>query len=69
MSNSEDHGSHSVNKYSLWGGRFEATPDALMKLFNDSLPFDKRLWREDITVKENKKDVFSDFNEFKMLLF
>jgi argininosuccinate lyase len=32
----------------LWGGRFSATPNALAFQFNASLPFDQRLWREDI---------------------
>ena len=33
----------------LWGGRFEGATDALVWKFNQSLPFDRRLWREDIT--------------------
>jgi argininosuccinate lyase len=33
----------------LWGGRFEGETDALVWRFNQSLPFDRRLWREDIT--------------------
>lgn len=33
----------------LWGGRFEGETDALVWQFNQSLPFDRRLWREDIT--------------------
>jgi argininosuccinate lyase len=45
---------HTNDKYSLWGGRFEADNDKLMKMFNDSLPIDKRLWKEDIIVKEKK---------------
>lgn len=32
----------------LWGGRFTKDTDALVKQFNDSIPFDKRLWKEDI---------------------
>ncbi len=32
----------------LWGGRFEGTMDALIEKLNNSLPFDSRLWREDI---------------------
>lgn len=32
----------------LWGGRFEATPDALLERLNNSLPFDQRLWRYDV---------------------
>ena len=34
----------------LWGGRFETGNDDLMKMFNVSLPIDKRLWREDLIV-------------------
>lgn len=33
----------------LWGGRFEGETDALVWKFNQSLPFDRRLWLEDIT--------------------
>ncbi len=32
----------------LWGGRFEGETDALVWRFNQSLPFDKRLWSADI---------------------
>ena len=32
----------------LWGGRFTKETDALVKQFNDSLPFDRRLFRQDI---------------------
>ena len=32
----------------LWSGRFEGKPDELVWKFNQSLPFDSRLWREDI---------------------
>lgn len=33
----------------LWHGRFESSPaDSLMK-FTQSLSFDKKLWRDDIT--------------------
>lgn len=32
----------------LWGGRFEGETDVLVWQFNQSLPFDQRLWREDI---------------------
>ena len=32
----------------LWGGRFEGETDALVWAFNQSLPFDRRLWRADI---------------------
>jgi argininosuccinate lyase len=32
----------------LWSGRFEGKPDELVWKFNQSLPFDSRLWQEDI---------------------
>ncbi len=32
----------------MWGGRFGAGPDAIMREINASIPVDKRLWREDI---------------------
>jgi argininosuccinate lyase len=32
----------------LWGGRFAQETDALVRRFNDSLPFDVRLYAEDI---------------------
>ena len=32
----------------MWGGRFGSGPDAIMREINASIPFDKRLWREDI---------------------
>ena len=34
---------------SMWGGRFDKSTDALVRRFNASLPFDKRLYTEDIT--------------------
>ncbi|MFA5867785.1 MAG: argininosuccinate lyase [Actinomycetota bacterium] len=34
----------------LWGGRFDKEPAEIMEEFNASLPFDKRLYREDIEV-------------------
>ena len=34
----------------LWGGRFTGATDPLMEKFNESLPFDKRMWREDLMV-------------------
>ncbi|MDX2284058.1 MAG: argininosuccinate lyase [Bacteroidia bacterium] len=33
----------------LWDGRFAGETDRLVWRFNQSLPFDRRLWREDIT--------------------
>lgn len=32
----------------LWGGRFEGKTDALIEQLNNSLPFDSRMWRQDI---------------------
>jgi argininosuccinate lyase len=32
----------------LWHGRFEGGPDAALMAFTVSLPFDRRLWRDDI---------------------
>jgi len=32
----------------LWGGRFTKQTDDLVKKFNDSLPYDRRLYRQDI---------------------
>ncbi len=33
----------------MWGGRFGEGPAAIMREINASIPFDKRLWKEDIT--------------------
>lgn len=41
-------------KKKLWGGRFTGKTDPLMEKFNESLPFDKRMWREDIKVRGGK---------------
>ncbi|WP_151975675.1 argininosuccinate lyase [Erythrobacter sp. EC-HK427] len=32
----------------MWGGRFAAGPSAIMREINASIPFDKRLWKQDI---------------------
>ena len=32
----------------LWHGRFEGGPDAALMAYTASLPFDRRLWRDDI---------------------
>lgn len=34
---------------SMWGGRFAEGPSAIMREINASIPFDKALWREDIS--------------------
>ncbi len=33
----------------MWGGRFAEGPAAVMREINASIPFDKRLWQQDIT--------------------
>ena len=33
----------------MWGGRFAAGPAAVMREINASIPFDKRMWRQDVT--------------------
>ncbi|MGI4731996.1 MAG: argininosuccinate lyase [Janthinobacterium lividum] len=33
---------------SMWGGRFAEGPAAVMREINASLPFDKRMWRQDV---------------------
>jgi hypothetical protein len=38
----------------LWGGRFTGKTDPLMEKFNESLPFDKRMWAEDIRVRSGR---------------
>jgi len=32
----------------MWGGRFSGGPSAVMREINASLPFDKRMWRQDV---------------------
>ena len=47
---------HQNENYSLWGGRFEnVSGDGLMKIFNDSLPIDRRLWKEDLNASFRPK--------------
>ena len=36
------------NSNSMWGGRFAEGPAAVMREINASIPFDKRLWQQDI---------------------
>ena len=36
------------NSNAMWGGRFAGGPAAVMREINASIPFDKRLWREDV---------------------
>src|SRR4051794_27288429 len=37
-----------VRRFSMWGGRFSGTIDQRMAQFNNSYPFDCRMWDEDI---------------------
>lgn len=37
-----------MNSNQMWGGRFAAGPSAIMQAINNSLPVDRRLWREDL---------------------
>lgn len=39
------------NTKKLWGGRFTGATDPLMEKFNESLPFDRRMWHEDTRVR------------------
>ncbi|MBA4048582.1 MAG: argininosuccinate lyase, partial [Sphingomonas sp.] len=36
----------------MWGGRFAEGPAAVMREINASIPFDKRLWREDVAASQ-----------------
>ena len=36
----------------MWGGRFAEGPSAVMRAINASLPFDKRMWRQDIAASQ-----------------
>lgn len=44
---------------SMWGGRFGSGPDAIMREINASIPFDKRLWREDIAGSRAHADMLA----------
>jgi argininosuccinate lyase len=41
-------GSQAPRQHALWGGRFAGSTAATLEELNNSLPVDKRLWREDI---------------------
>ncbi len=43
----------------MWGGRFGSGPDAIMREINASIPFDKRLWREDIAGSRAHADMLA----------
>ena len=43
----------------MWGGRFGEGPDDIMREINASIPFDKRLWREDIAGSKAHADMLA----------
>ena len=43
----------------MWGGRFGEGPGDIMREINASIPFDKRLWREDIAGSKAHADMLS----------
>jgi argininosuccinate lyase len=43
----------------MWGGRFGAGPGDIMREINASIPFDKRLWREDIAGSKAHADMLA----------
>ena len=43
----------------MWGGRFGAGPSDIMREINASIPFDKRLWREDIAGSKAHADMLA----------
>jgi len=45
-------GSNAQPGNSMWGGRFSEGPSAIMREINASIPFDKALWRQDITASK-----------------
>ncbi|WP_397579149.1 argininosuccinate lyase [Sphingorhabdus sp.] len=43
----------------MWGGRFGEGPDVTMREINASIPFDKRLWQEDISGSKAHADMLA----------
>jgi len=43
----------------MWGGRFGEGPGVIMREINASIPFDKRLWREDIAGSKAHADMLA----------
>jgi len=43
----------------MWGGRFGEGPGAIMREINASIPFDKRLWQEDISGSKAHADMLA----------
>ena len=48
MNEDRTQSSNSQGSNAMWGGRFEEGPAAVMREINASIPFDKRLWQQDI---------------------
>ena len=44
----------------MWGGRFLASPAAIMEEINASIDFDKRLWRHDILASKAHAAMLAD---------
>lgn len=44
----------------MWGGRFESGPDAIMAEINASIDFDRRLYRQDITASKAHAAMLAD---------
>lgn len=42
------HDDHQSQPAKLWGGRFSGATDPIMEKFNNSIGYDKIMWREDI---------------------
>ncbi|HEY5664094.1 MAG TPA: argininosuccinate lyase [Ilumatobacter sp.] len=49
MSATSGHDDQAVPATTLWHGRFAGGPDAALMAYTVSLPFDRRLWHDDIT--------------------
>jgi argininosuccinate lyase len=47
------------NSNSMWGGRFTDGPGDIMRAINASIPFDKRLWQEDIAGSKAHADMLA----------
>ena len=48
MNDEQADGTRSESGSTLWHGRFEGGPDEALMAYTVSLPFDRRLWRDDI---------------------
>jgi argininosuccinate lyase len=48
----DNNGATAKGSNQMWGGRFAEGPSAIMREINASIPFDKALWRQDITASK-----------------